>query len=66
MSQASLVEARLGVVLEGVSGSDNASDLLAVVFSCPWAVWERHPRQRPRLMPHLPRHGDLFARESCG
>jgi hypothetical protein len=46
MSEVSAVEARLGAVSEGVSGSDNACDLLAVVFSCPRAVCERHARQR--------------------
>jgi len=46
MSQVSLVEARLGAVSEGVPGSNNTSDLLAVVFCCPRAVWERHARQR--------------------
>lgn len=45
MLQVSLVEARLGAVSEGVSGSDNMSDLLAVVIFCPLAVCERHARQ---------------------
>jgi len=46
MLQVFLVEARLGAVSEGVSGSDNMSDLLGVVFCCPRAVWERHAKQR--------------------
>jgi hypothetical protein len=44
MAHVSLVEARLGTVSEGVSGSDNASDVLTLVFICPRAIWERHAR----------------------
>ena len=59
MSQVFLVEARLRAVSEGVSGSDNASDLLAVIFSCTRAVWERHARQRPRRIIRGRRWGSL-------
>jgi len=45
MLQVSLVEAPLGAISEGVSGSYNMSDMLAVVFCCPRAVWEPDTRQ---------------------